>query len=93
MGEKRTTIREIFQGHVRDLGAGVEIQPLQFRAAAAEGRAGGVRDLLALAQVQLLDVRAGLGQRAHRVVPDALASPKRQLSQEPAASSRYILYN
>lgn len=57
----------------------------------AQGRAGGVRDLLALAEVQLLDVRTGLGQGLHRRVADALAAPKRQLTQKTAASSRDVL--
>lgn len=92
MSEQRTTGREILQGHVRYLGTRVQIQSLQLRAVAAEGRAGRVRDLLALAQIELLDIGTRLGQGAHRVVADALASLERELPEESAATPRDIFY-
>lgn len=61
MSEQRATGREILQGHVRYLGTGVQIQPLELGAMTAEGRACRIRDPLALTQIELLDIRTRLG--------------------------------
>lgn len=93
VSEKAAAAREILQGFVRYLGAGIQVQPLKFRAVFAQRLAGLVRDLLALAQVQLLDVWARIGQLAYGHVLDAFAPSEGELPQEAPASFRYILYD